>query len=118
MATEGTLAWIITNKFVDHLPLYRTEMILDRAGVDISRGTLANWVIQCGEAVQPLINLLNDKLLESSYLQMDETRVQVLKETGKSAESLSYMWVRARLTDNPIILFDYDPTRSSDVPVK
>jgi transposase len=79
---------------------------------------MASWMIKCGELVQPLINLLNEDLLVKDYLQMDETRVQVLKEKGKTAESLSYMWVRAHPGTNPIVLFDYDPTRSGAVPVK
>jgi transposase len=49
---------------------------------------------------------------------MDETKVQVLKEKGKRAQSLSYMWIRARPGDEPIVLFDYHPTRSGDVPEK
>lgn len=118
MASEGTLAAVVTWKYQDHLPLYRCESIFERAGVELGRGTLAHWMIGCGELVQPLINLLNDDLLEYDYLQMDETRVQVLKEPGKRAESLSYMWVRARPGPNPIILFEYDPSRSSAVPVR
>jgi transposase len=48
---------------------------------------------------------------------MDETRVQVLREAGRRAESQSYMWIRARPDpDDPIVLFDYDPSRSGAVP--
>ena len=117
-ASEGLLAFIITSKYEDHLPLYRMESIFERYGVDLPRNTMGRWMVQSGELVQPLINLLEEEVLSSKYLQMDETRVQVLKENGKRAESLSYMWVRARLGPDPIILFDYDPSRSSDVPVK
>jgi len=118
LATAGSLAAIATWKYADALPLYRIEGIFHRHGIEISRGTLAFWMIRTGTLLQPLINLLNDELIASSYLQMDETRVQVLKEEGKRAESLSYMWVRARPGKDPIILFDYDPTRSGTVPVK
>ena len=60
------------------MPLYRQENILQRIGVDIPRATLANWMIQAGTLVQPLINLLRDRLLAYDILQMDETTVQVL----------------------------------------
>lgn len=117
-ASEGLLAAIATMKYVDHLPLYRLETIFKRHEIDLTRGTMASWMVRCGELVQPLINLLHDELIEANYLQMDETRTQVLNEEGKRAESQSYMWVRHRPGKNPIILFTYDPTRSGGVPVK
>jgi transposase len=115
LATAGLLAYIAISKYTDGLPLYRLEKILGRIGADISRGTLASWMIRVGELLLPIKNLLNDELLESDYIQCDETRVQVLKEKGKKATSLSYMWVRARWgpENNPIILFDYSPDRSA-----
>jgi transposase len=116
LASEGLLAAIVTWKFADHLPLYRIENMFSRVGVELSRTTMAHWMIKMGTFVQPLINLLSETLLDSGYLQMDETKVQVLKEKGKRAQSLSYMWVRARPGIEPIILFDYDPTRSGEVP--
>ncbi len=59
-----------------------------------------------------------EDLLASAYVCCDETTVQVLNEAGKSAESKSYMWVRSRhgAGVNPIVLFEYDPTRSKTVP--
>ena len=56
--------------------------------------------------------------MEGDYLQMDETPTQVLKEKGKKATSKSYMWVRHRPGDRPIILYDYDPTRRGSVPIE
>jgi hypothetical protein len=67
--------------------------------------------------VQPLINLLRDYLLAYDIIQMDETTVQVLKEPGKSAQSKSYLWLqRGGPPDEPVTLFDYDPTRNQTVP--
>jgi hypothetical protein len=73
-------------------------------------------MIKSAQLLQPLYNLLNDRLLDSGYIHMDETRVQVLNEPDKSPESLSYMWVR-RTGDieQPIILFDYAPSRAGAV---
>lgn len=115
IASEGLLAAIATGKFVDHLPLYRMETIFERAGVELSRGTMARWMVQVGELLQPLMNLLEEELLSSSYIQMDETRVQVLKEPGKTAESQSFLWARGRPGRDPIVLFEYDPTREGAV---
>ncbi|MEO5333423.1 MAG: IS66 family transposase, partial [Magnetococcus sp. YQC-5] len=88
------LAYIATSKYADALPLYRQEVIFKRYGLDLSRTTLANWMILSGHLVQPLINLIRDQLLEYGFIQMDETTVQVLKEANRPVSSKSYMWVQ------------------------
>ena len=116
-ASPGLLAFVATAKYVDALPLYRQTRQFERLGLDCSRATLARWMVRCGELVQPLINLLRDEMMALDYLHMDETTVQVLKESGKSAQSTSYMWAqRSGLPERPIILLDYDPSRSGQVP--
>ena len=116
-ASAGLLSYIAVSKYADSLPLYRQSQILKRFDIDLNRTTLANWMIQCGQLVQPLINRLEEQLLESPYLHMDETPVQVLHETGKAAQSKSYMWVRcAGPPGQRVIVFDYDPSRSAQVP--
>jgi transposase len=117
MASPGLLAHITVSKYQDALPLYRQETILNRIGVDLPRATLANWMIQAGGLIQPLINLLRDRLLSYDILQMDETPVQVLKEPGKTAQSKSYLWLqRGGPPDQPVVLYDYDPGRGAGVP--
>jgi transposase len=117
MASPGLLAHITVSKYQDALPLYRQETILRRIGVDIPRATLANWMIQAGMLIQPLINLMRDRLLDYDIVQMDETPVQVLRESGKRAQSKSYIWVqRGGPPDQPVVLYDYDPGRGAGVP--
>ena len=117
MASPGLLAHITVSKYQDALPLYRQETILRRIGVDIPRVTMANWMIQVGILIQPLINLLRDRLLEYDIIQIDETTVQVLKEPGKQAESKSYIWVqRGGAPEKPVVLYDYGPGRNAEVP--
>jgi transposase len=119
IASPGLLAHVATAKYVDALPLYRLEDILKRAGIDLPRATLANWMMKLGELIIPLINLLHDNLLEHGIVQMDETTVQVLKEKDKTPSSKSYMWVqRGGPPDKPVLLFDYDPSRSGAVPLR
>lgn len=118
IASPGLLAHVATAKYVDALPLYRQTDILQRAGIELPRATLANWMLKLGELVLPLINLLRDNLLEYDIVQMDETTVQVLKEKDKAPSSKSYMWVqRGGPPGRPVLLFDYDPSRSGTVPV-
>lgn len=115
--TAGMLAFIVVSKFIDALPLYRLERILKRCRIDLSRTTMAGWMVKLGQLVQPLINLLRDDLLAGGMVQMDETTVQVLNEPGRAAKTKSYMWVqRGGPPRTPIILFDYDESRGGAVP--
>lgn len=115
-ASPALLAFIAIGKFLDGLPLYRQGKQFGRIGVTLPRATLAHWMIRCGLLIQPLINLLQDQLNGYPVQQVDETRVQVLKEPGKAASTKSYMWVqRGGPPGCPVILFTYSPSRSQKV---
>ena len=115
-ASTTLLAYIIASKYADGLPLYRLEGMLKRYGGDISRANMAHWIIRLQGVFQPLINLMREVQLEGNYLQADETRLQVLKETGKTAQSDKWMWViRGGPPDKPAVLFEYDPSRAGAV---
>lgn len=119
LASASVLAMLLTAKYVDGLPLHRFENVLARHGIDLSRQTLARWVIQCGEQLQPLMNLLHDRLLESPVVHCDETRVQVLKEPGRDPTTHSWMWVRAGgPAEQPVVLFDYSSSRAQEIPLR
>ena len=119
LASPSVLAMLLTTKYVDGLPLHRVEKVLNRHGIELSRQTLARWVIQCGEQLQPLLNLLRDWLLDSPVIHCDETRVQVLKEPDRDSSSQSWMWVqKGGLPDKPVILFDYSTSRAQEVPLR
>ncbi|MDH5232362.1 MAG: IS66 family transposase [Gammaproteobacteria bacterium] len=116
-ASPGLLAHIAVSKYADALPLYRQAAMWKRVQVEFDRGTLANWMCKIGELIQPLINLLQDKLNQGALIHCDETTVQVLNEPGKKPQSQSYMWVRTSgQSGEKIILYDYHPSRSSEVP--
>jgi len=114
-AAPGLLAHLVTSKYVDALPLYRQEAIFARYGVALPRATQAAWIIALTERVQPLINLMDERLRGSGYIRIDETPVQVIN-SEKAASSEHWMWVRvAGPPRQRIILFDYDAGRSSGV---
>jgi transposase len=80
LATPALLAHIATAKFVDGIPLYRQERQFQRLGIDLGRSTMAGWMIRLGGThVVPLVNLLNEHLLEAPLIHCDETRLQVLR---------------------------------------
>ncbi|MBU2885501.1 IS66 family transposase [Gilvimarinus agarilyticus] len=117
IASAGLLAYVATQKYCDALPLYRQSEIFKRAGLALGRTNLANWMIRSGQLVQPLINLLQDKLLVQPVIHLDETTVQVLNEPGKTAESQSYMWVMGSFAASPTVLFHYADSRRQSVPL-
>ena len=118
-ASPDLLAMLITVKCVDGLPLARFEKVLERHGVIAPRQTLARWMIGSGKAFQPLFNLARDALLSTDLIHMDETHVQVHKGTGKPATSENYMWVQTGgPPGKPVVLYDYDPSRSAEVPAR
>ena len=118
-ASANFLAMLLVAKFLDGLPLARFEQVLARHGAVVPRQTLARWVIGAAAVLQPLHNLMRDLLLDGQLIHMDETVVQVLKEPGKTPTSHSYMWVQTGgPPERPIILYDYDPSRSAEAPVR
>lgn len=118
-AGVGTLALLLTAKYVDGIPLHRFEKVCARHGFEASRNTLARWVIACSELMIPLHNLMRDHLLSQHILHMDETPVQVLKEAERAAQSRSYMWVQSGgPPGQSVVLFDYDASRSGSVPAR
>ncbi len=116
IASPGLLAQIATHKYCDGLPLYRQgNLIFKRLGVELDSTSMANWMIKCGQLVQPLINLGLDVLRAQDVLFMDETVTQVLKEEGRSASHQSRMWIMTNKTDQRMVLFHYSPTREAGV---
>ena len=84
-ASPSLVADVMTQKYVDGVPLARQEKIWLRDGFDLSRATMANWMIKVAEKwLKPLYKLMKKQLLEGSVIYADETVVQVLKEEGKT----------------------------------
>lgn len=112
--TPSFLATIAVQKFEDHLPLYRQVKIYNsRFDGDFTTTTFSNWMIKASQLVLVyMINLLNEILIQSDYIQADETTLQVLNEENREAKQKSYIWVRGTTTNNKIVIMDYSPTRA------
>jgi transposase len=117
-ASPSAVAYIMTKKFVDGMPLYRQEQQFARHGILLSRQTLANWVVHgATEWLSKVYGHLHEELLRRRYLHADETTVQVLHETGRAPQTKSYMWLYHSGGDGPLIaLYDYQETRSAEHP--
>ena len=117
MASAGTVAWVMYQKFCNSLPYCRQEKDWKQYGAAITRATMANWVIRNSEAFfRPMYEYFHRKLLERNFLMADETPLQVLHEEGRRAQTKSYMWLFRSGEDGgiPIILYKYSPTRAGD----
>src|SRR6478609_8281402 len=113
LLSDAAQAWVITGKYQFGMPLYRQAALLRRFGGDLASNTLAAGVVRIGQAVQPVINLLRDYLLDCDLIYGDETTVQVLKEPGRKAQTKSYMWAQMSGSGPPVRLFAYAPGRGA-----
>lgn len=120
LASPTSISYVMSQKFVEGLPLYRQEAQWERLGVEISRQTMANWMIQASERwLRPLYERMRYHLLEKDILHADETTLQVLHEPGRAAGTTSYMWLYRTGRDGPpIILYDYQTTRAGKHPAR
>lgn len=115
MASPSLLAFIIESKYNKALPLYRQEEAFVNFGIDISRQTMANWVMQGSEKwLKRIHDRLHHHLLREPVIHADETPFQVLDEKTGS----SYMWLYASAaTGNHLIsVYEYQPGRSQRYP--
>ena len=104
-------------KYADHLPLYRQSQILARAGVELHRSTLADWVGTAAFHLGPVVDRLAEHLKTPTKLFMDETPAPVL-DPGRGRTKTGYLWALARDDrswgggDPPGVVFTYAPDRA------
>lgn len=118
LASPSMVAYVMSKKYVDGMPLHRQEQHFARQGLALRRQTLANWVVVGATRWLSLVyDRLHEELCSRQYLHADETTLQVLHEPGRAAETDSYMWLyRSGRDGAPIVLFDYQETRSKEHP--
>ena len=107
----------MVQKFVMYAPLYRQEQEWNRAGVQLSRQTMSNWVLRVAEDwLKPVYEELHRRLIQRQVLHADETTLQVLKLEGRAARSKCYMWLYRTSGDakSPVVLYEYRPTRKAE----
>ena len=111
----GLLAHVVVSKYADHLPLNRQENMLARHGVVISRKTMCGWARSAAEILQPLYDLMRERVLESKVVHTDDTTVPVL-DRSRTKTKTGRVWVYVGDAKNPYSVFDYTPTRERDGP--
>ncbi len=124
VADETLLAAIIADKYVDHLPLYRTRERLNRLGVPIPKSTMCGWLAQSADRLLPLFEKLVELVLKASYLMIDETRIEVQvkkppakrKKPKKGKTHRGYYWGYLAV-EQQLLFFDYNSSRSATNPM-
>ena len=118
-AAPEAVAYIAVQKFVMGSPLYRQEQEWNRQGVMLSRQTMSNWLIYCSDNYAlPVYLELKSGLKKHDLLHADETELQVLHETDRTAAQKSYMWLYRTSGDavHPVVLYEYAPGRGQEYP--
>ncbi|WP_037569157.1 IS66 family transposase, partial [Sporolactobacillus vineae] len=104
LASPSAMAYVMSQKYVDGLPLYRQEQDFKRLGVALSRQTLANWTLYGANHWLTLVyERMKQHLLTRDILHADETTLQVLREPGRAATSKSYLWLYRSGREGPNI---------------
>lgn len=111
-------AWVFYQKFAMSVPFYRQEKSMEELGARITRASMANWAITLhGNHLSYVSEFFHRKLLERSFIMMDETPIQVLEEPGRRAQTKSYVWLMRSGEDGlpPIVFYHYAPSRAGYV---
>ena len=113
MAGPGLLAYIVTSKFSDYLPLYRLEDIFERQGFAISRATQSVWCGDVADLVEPLYELMAERVRQSHVVATDDTTLPMLS-VGKTLAAR--MWVYVGDAAHPYNVFDFTLHRGREGP--
>ncbi len=115
LASDRIVIDTIVSKYCNHTPLYRQSMILDRdLGLEISRATLDGWVLKVGELLIPMVAAMRRELINGSYIQADETPVDVQTRQGRGKNHQAYLWQYSRPGGS--VVFDFRLGRGRDGP--
>lgn len=115
IAGPGLLAQVMIDKYIDHLPLFRQGERSKRAGISIPVSTMSDWVGRGSKELEALYEAHRDLVLQSGYLEADETTIKVLDKDKKGKTHLGYYWVYRAPLEN-MVLFDYHPSRGREGP--
>ena len=112
-AGPGLLAYIVTSKFADYLPLYRLEDIFERQGFEISRATQSVWCGDVADLVEPLYRRMAERVRQSHVVATDDTVFPML---GPGQTQSTRMWVYVGDAANPYNVFDFTLNRGREGP--
>jgi hypothetical protein len=117
LVSDRVIVDAIIGKYSNHCPLYRQSVILLRdAGIDIGRATIDVWVMRVGDLLTPLVGVMRNELLEGTYIQADETPVDVQTRDGRSRNNPGYLWQYG--TPGGAAIFEFRMGRGREGPMR
>jgi len=116
-ADAGLLAYVITEKFEYHTPLYRIEDKLNREGVNSSRQTMADWMAGCALALTPLYDLIREKIFEYDIVGNDDTPVDMRDGPNKGIQT-ARMWATVGGENFKYTLYNFTTNRCKEGPLE
>jgi transposase len=111
------LAYVITSKLGDHLPLYRLENIFQRQKVEVARSTMCAWMRAAGRLVTPLVELMTNRVRQSQVIHTDDTTVPI-QSPGEKQCRKGRVWCYLGDRCHPYTVYDYTPNRKRDGPAE
>jgi len=114
-AGAGFLAHLFVSKYIDHLPFYRQIQIHKREGIVLPSSTINDWFTNTSKLLQPLYEVLKKEVLQSSYIQADESPIKVLTKDKPGSSHKGWMWVYHSPPDK-LLFFDYRSGRGKNGP--
>jgi hypothetical protein len=112
LAAPGLLAHLLVNKFADHLPFYRLQMIFwQRHGVFIARQQMVLWTGQCVALLEAVVICLKKEIRQSPYVQVDETPVRYLDPGQPGRCGQGYLWTA--LVPGKCVVYDWHASRAA-----
>jgi len=115
LASDRIVIDTVVSKYCNHTPLHRQSVILKRdIGLEISRATLDGWVLKVGELLIPMVAAMRRELISGTYIQADETPVDVQIREGRGKNHQAYLWQYGRPGGS--VVFDFRLGRGRDGP--
>jgi len=105
-ADASLLSELIMNKYMYHLPFYRQIAIFKLEGIKIPASTINDWFIGCSDLLRALYYRLKEIVLQTDYIQIDESTVPVINDEKHRAVK-AYLWVVRAVMEN-LVFFHYD----------
>ena len=113
----GLFSSVVVSKYADHLPLYRLEDVFARSGVELSRSTLCRWAMQAAAILEPVYQVMVERVRSSESIHTDDTPVPVLDASLPKTRTARF-WVYCGDWRNPFTVYDYTTSRKRDGPVE
>ena len=116
IAEASLLTHIIISKFIDHLPFYRQIKMFKRDfDWEVGSSTINDWFIATCSLLEPLYNKLKEKVLDTDYIQVDESPIKVLESEKSKQTHQGYQWVYHN-PHNRLVFFHYRKGRGMHGP--